>query len=228
MISKLPRWVEYGAFLLAALAGTVNAIGLLGFQHQSISHLSGTITLLGTGLETFNDQSLHLLMIVVSFMMGATLSGVFIESTALKLGRRYGVALCIEGSLLFAALYALNHGSLAGHYFASAACGLQNAMITTFSGAIVRTTHMTGIITDLGIMIGARFRGQPFDYRKAKLFLFIVFGFLLGGLLGARFYTVYSLNALLIPAYFAFALALVYWFYLFIKSVIKPKTNSNN
>lgn len=95
MISKLPRWVEYGAFLLAALAGTVNAIGLLGFQHQSISHLSGTITLLGTGLETFNDQSLHLLMIVVSFMMGATLSGVFIESTALKLGRRYGVALCI-------------------------------------------------------------------------------------------------------------------------------------
>jgi len=36
MISKLPRWVEYGALLLAGLAGSVNAIGLLGFQHQAI------------------------------------------------------------------------------------------------------------------------------------------------------------------------------------------------
>ncbi|MCA2454073.1 DUF1275 domain-containing protein, partial [Vibrio alginolyticus] len=31
MISRLPRWVEYGAFLLALLAGCVNAVGLLGF-----------------------------------------------------------------------------------------------------------------------------------------------------------------------------------------------------
>lgn len=48
MISKLPRWVEYGALLLAGLAGSVNAIGLLGFQHQAISHISGTMSLLGS------------------------------------------------------------------------------------------------------------------------------------------------------------------------------------
>jgi hypothetical protein len=39
MISKLPRWIELGAFMLALLAGTVHTVGLLGFAHQSISHL---------------------------------------------------------------------------------------------------------------------------------------------------------------------------------------------
>lgn len=59
MITKLPRWVEYGAFLLALLAGTVNAIGLLGFQHQAVSHISGTVTLLGTSIEALNAQTTH-------------------------------------------------------------------------------------------------------------------------------------------------------------------------
>ncbi|MGD8172053.1 YoaK family protein [Vibrio sp. TRT 21S02] len=218
MISKLPRWVEYGAFLLASLAGIVNAIGLLGFQHQAVSHISGTVTLLGTSLETLDGRTLHLFMIVFSFMLGAVLSGTFIESTALKLGRRYGVALCIEGGLLYIAYLLLKDNSLYGQYFASAACGLQNAMLTTFSGAVVRTTHLTGIVTDLGLMIGARLRGQPFDYRKAKLFLFIFLGFLSGGVLGAKLFAAYSLGALLLPVFLSLAIAFSYWTYLLIKT----------
>ncbi len=67
MISRLPRWVEYGAFLLALLAGCVNAVGLLGFQHQAITHLSGTVTQLGNSLLTGVDTTIHLLLIVFSF-----------------------------------------------------------------------------------------------------------------------------------------------------------------
>ncbi|MEP2602113.1 MAG: DUF1275 family protein, partial [Paraglaciecola sp.] len=62
MISKLPKWVEVGAFVLALVAGFVNAIGLLSFEHQSVSHVSGTVTFLGTSL--FNGsllQVFHLL-----------------------------------------------------------------------------------------------------------------------------------------------------------------------
>ncbi len=105
-----------------------------------------------------------------------------------------------------------------GQYLASAACGLQNAMITTFSGAVVRTTHMTGIITDLGIMIGESLRGRQFDRRKAKLFLFIFFGFLLGGVAGAALFVVYGLYTLVFPAMLAFATALIYWSYLYMLS----------
>ena len=217
MISKLPKWVEYGAFLLALLAGVVNAIGLLGFQHQAVSHISGTVTLLGTSIEAFDSQTFHLFMVLFSFLLGATLSGLFIESTALKLGRRYGVALCIQSALLLIAYWMLKEGHISGQYFASAACGLQNAMITTFSGAVVRTTHMTGIITDLGIMIGARLRGEYFDYRKAKLFLFIFSGFLSGGIVGAKLFSVYAISALLAPIAFALLLAFSYWGYLWLK-----------
>ncbi|WP_100752685.1 YoaK family protein [Vibrio salilacus] len=214
MITKLPRWVEYGAFLLALLAGIVNAIGLLGFQHQAVSHISGTVTLLGTSVLEFNHQTGHLLLILLSFLFGATLSGTFIESTALKLGRRYGVALCIESALLALSYYLLSNGHQSGQYFASAACGLQNAMITTFSGAIIRTTHMTGIMTDLGIMIGAKLRGESFDFRKAKLFLFIFSGFLSGGILGANLYARLSIAALIVPVLLALTLAVTYWLYI--------------
>lgn len=227
MISKLPRWIEYGAFLLAALAGTVNAIGLMGFQHQSISHLSGTVTLLGSSLYNANDLTLHLLFIVLSFMLGAAISGFYIESTALKRGRRYGIALCTEGALLFTALYVLVNGSLTGHYFASAACGLQNAMITTYSGAIIRTTHMTGLITDLGIMIGERLKGRPFDRRKATLFLFIIAGFVSGGTLGAALFKHFDLYALAFPATFAFIIAFCYSTFLYVnKLTSKPSKNN--
>ncbi|MDA0148940.1 YoaK family protein [Vibrio sp. LaRot3] len=218
MISRLPRWVEYGALLLALLAGIVNAIGLLGFQHQAVSHISGTVTLLGTSIESLDGMATHLLMILLSFLLGATLSGLFIESTALKLGRRYGVALCIEAGLLFIAYLLLKQDNVTGQYFASAACGLQNAMITTFSGAVVRTTHMTGIITDLGIMIGARIRGERFDYRKAKLFIFIFSGFLSGGIVGAKLYTHYQISAFMAPISLALTLAIAYWLYLFFSS----------
>jgi len=214
LISKLPRWVEYGAFILALVAGIVNSIGLLGFKHQSISHLSGTATLLGTGLvnATFSDV-LHLSIIIFSFLVGAAISGYFLRSGALKLGRNYGGLLYLEVVFLIGATYFLTQGSSYGIYLASVACGLQNALASTYSGAIIRTTHLTGIFTDLGIMLGAKFSGKPFDQRKALLLLLIVTGFIAGGTLGAYLYALFNFQALLIPAGICLLLALSYSIY---------------
>lgn len=69
MISQLPKWVEFGAFILALVAGYVNAIGLLGFDHQSVSHLSGTATLLGTGVYQGSLQNaFHLVGVCFPFL----------------------------------------------------------------------------------------------------------------------------------------------------------------
>jgi uncharacterized membrane protein YoaK (UPF0700 family) len=124
---------------------------------------------------------MHLLLVLLSFVAGAAFSGLFIGSSALQPGRRYGAALLVEAGLLLLAMLALQASSLSGHYLASAACGLQNAMVTTYSGAIIRTTHVSGIFTDLGVMLGARLRGVPLDRRKAVLFLLLIGGFILGG-----------------------------------------------
>lgn len=214
MIQKLPRWVEYGSFVLSFVAGLVNAIGLLGFKHQSISHLSGTATLIGTGLINANlTETFHLVFIVCSFILGSSISGFFLRSGAVKLGRNYSGLLSLEALLLLCSFYFLSHDSINGHYLASAACGLQNALVTTYSGAVVRTTHVTGIFTDLGIMLGAKLRGEPFDKRKASLFLIIIGGFILGGTAGAYSFNHYDFKALFIPAGICFLLALSYSFY---------------
>ncbi|UTW12559.1 YoaK family protein [Marinobacterium rhizophilum] len=218
MISKLPRWIEFGAFTLALLAGTVNAVGLLGFAHQSISHLSGTATLLGAELGGLSGSSLHLAAILLSFLLGAALSGFLISSPSLKLGRHYDSLLFIEGAFLLVAIYFLNQGSVLGHYLASAACGMQNALATTYSGAIIRTTHITGIITDLGIMLGATLRKERFDRRKALLLVLITAGFVTGGLLGALLYGQLQFYALAAPALICFVLALVYHLYVIRKA----------
>ncbi|WP_321350877.1 YoaK family protein [Halopseudomonas oceani] len=211
MISRLPSWIEAGAFALALMAGVVNAVGLLGFSHQAVSHLTGTSTLLGVGLTHLQSaEVLHLLLVLLSFVLGAAFSGLFIGSSALEHGRRYGVALLVEALLLVLAMFALQGNSLAGHYLASAACGLQNAMVTTYSGAIIRTTHVSGIFTDLGVMLGARLRGVPMDRRKATLFLLLIGGFILGGTIGALGFGQWQFRALLLPAGMAVVLALVY------------------
>lgn len=215
MISQLPKWVELGAFILALIAGYVNAVGLLGFEHQSVSHLSGTATLLGTGLVNSSFQNiLQLIGILLSFLAGASISGFLLHGSTLKLGRHYDTALLIESVLLLLSAWLLLSGMFYGHFFASAACGLQNALASTYSGAIVRTTHLTGIFTDLGTMLGSVFRGKALDKRKAKLFLFIIAGFISGGTLGALFYTSYKFKALFLPALVCLLMATVYRFYI--------------
>ncbi len=214
MISRLPKWVEIGAFILALIAGFVNAVGLLSFEHQSVSHLSGTATLLGTSLLNASMQNiLHLTGVLISFLVGSTIAGVLLHGSTLKLGRHYDTALFLEGILLLLSLFFLHQGSFYGHFFASAACGLQNALATNYSGAIIRTTHVTGIFTDLGLMIGGFIHGKALDKRKAKLFICIITGFITGGVLGAFIYDQLQFMALFFPAICCFIIAIVYHLY---------------
>jgi len=214
LISKLPKWVEYGAFILALVAGFVNAIGLLSFEHQSVSHLSGTATLLGTSFLNASFQSaIHLLGILLSFLFGSIIAGFLLHGSTLKLGRYYDTALFLESALLLIALWFLSVGSPYGQFFSSAACGLQNALATTYSGAVIRTTHVTGIFTDLGIMLGEFMRGDALDKRKAKLFLIIIIGFIFGGALGAFLYMKYQFMALFLPICICLSIAVVYRVY---------------
>lgn len=215
MTAKLPRWVEYGAFILALIAGCINVIGLLGFEHQSISHVSGTATQFGAGLLNSSAAvSFHLLGVLMSFLVGAFIAGILLHGTSLKLGRHYDTALVVEALLILGALFLLSRESFYGHFAASAACGLQNALATTYSGAIVRTTHLTGLFTDLGIMLGSVLRGEVFDRRKAVLFVLIIVGFILGGTAGALLFEEYKFNSLLFPAVVCLLLAAYYRVYL--------------
>lgn len=211
MLSRLPRWVEIGGFWLAAIAGAVNAVGLLGFRHEAVSHVTGTSTLFSvTVARGETAEAGHLALIVLAFLAGAIVSGALTGNVALRLGRRYGAALLLEAALLALATVALLRGSDTGHLLASAACGLQNAMVSSYSGALVRTTHMTGLMTDIGSMLGARLRGHALDRRRVLLYLILLAGFTVGGIAGALAFDAFGARALLLPTFGALSLAAAY------------------
>jgi uncharacterized membrane protein YoaK (UPF0700 family) len=134
--------------VLAAVGGMVNVVGLLGFEHQAITHLTGTTTMLGAAIsDGQSGTALHFAAMICAFVFGTILSGLVIQDSTLTLGWRYPVVLGIEASLLFAAIPLLWKGRALGMYCAASACGLQNAMVSTYSGAVVRTTHLSGMFT---------------------------------------------------------------------------------
>ena len=197
----LPRWVWVGAGLLACVAGMVNVVGYLSFEQQAVTHLTGTTTLLG---EAVAKRDLHAISrlagVALAFMAGAALSGMIVQDSTLKLGRRYGVALVLESLLLFAAIPLFMQGRLAGPLLAAMACGLQNAMATTYSGAVIRTSHLSGMFTDLGIGLGHALRGMPLQKRRLLLCGLIISGFFTGAVLGALLFVRFGYAALAVPA----------------------------
>ena len=197
----LPRWVWIGAGSLACIAGMVNVVGYLGFEHQAVTHLTGTTTLLGAAVAAGDVRAaLQLLGVAVAFMAGAALSGLIIQDSTLRLGRRYGAVLAIESFLLVLAVPMFQRNQISGALLAAMACGLQNAMATTYSGAVIRTTHLSGMFTDLGIGLGHALRGLPLQRRRLLLCGLIIACFLAGGIAGALLFSRIGYRALLLPA----------------------------
>jgi uncharacterized membrane protein YoaK (UPF0700 family) len=150
------------AVTLAWVSGYTNIVTFLACGHAT-SHVSGTTSQLGQGLFERNfDLAFFSLFLLAAFFVGAAISGFCTE-----LGRRRGwesiyvLPIVIEMVILAAFAVLLNFftpmaspGSplvlwlMTG--LASAAMGLQNATITRISNGTVRTTHVTGVLTDLG------------------------------------------------------------------------------
>ena len=211
---QLPRWVWIGTGLLACAAGMVNMVGYLGFEHQAVTHLTGTTTLLGDAVVRGDLRATtHLAGVAAAFMAGAMLSGMIIQDSTLRLGRRYGVALTLESLLLFAAIPLFNRAHIGGALCAAMACGLQNAMATTYSGAIIRTSHLSGMFTDLGISLGHALRGLPLQMRRVWLCTLIIGSFFAGACLGAMLFRQLGYAALAVPASLAGAIGLGYAVY---------------
>ena len=216
MISKLPQWVWTGAWALAFVGGIVNVVGLLGFEHQAVTHLTGTTSMLAAALASLDGAAaLHFAAIIGSFVAGTVLSGFIIQDSTLQLGRRYGIALLLESLLLCVAVPLLERNNIFGIYSASCACGLQNAMVSTYSGAVIRTTHISGMFTDLGIFLGHTLRGLPVDSRRLRLCFLVISGFLVGGIVGAVAFHRLGYPALFIPAALTAITSLAYGKYLF-------------
>ena len=214
MIDKLPRWVWAGGAALAAIAGMINAIGFLDFHHQAMTHMTGTATLFGIAVAERDVEGIsQFAFALAAFVLGAAASGAIVGASALRLGRRYGVVLFIEALLLFGAVPLLHAHNDLGTYLAVCACGMQNAMASSYSGAVLRTTHMSGILTDLGIAIGQRARGHRVDTKRMRLYALLFAAFLVGGFVGTIGFARFEEAALYGPALLIGTVGAVYTIY---------------
>lgn len=184
---KTPAWITLGGAWLAFTAGYINAIGFLGAQQHGLTHVTGQVTSVGIQLSRADlGATFRAAMLVLWFFAGAVISGAIIQRAELSArGRRYGFAMGVEALLISLAIALVNRGYAWGDNLVAMAAGLQNAMATSYSGAVVRTTHMTGIVTDLGITLGHMLRGHAPEWPKVTLLLVLFGSFLTGGVLGA-------------------------------------------
>ncbi|MFO0830687.1 MAG: DUF1275 family protein [Phycisphaerales bacterium] len=206
------------AITLAWIAGYTNIVALLTCGHVT-SHASGTTSDLGRFIASANwNAASFMLFLLVAFLSGALISGILTET-----GRRRGwesiyvSPMAVEVALLalFAvgvefhdepgALQGAHTGALPGWTtyllagVAAAAMGVQNATITRISSGVVRTTHVTGVLTDLGLEAGQFFyylrdrlrgavtpaeRGGPHTAMRLALLASILGSFALGACLG--------------------------------------------
>ena len=209
---KLPLWVQLGAFFLSVNAGIINVLGLVTVLHQSVSHMTGNVSMLAMALLDWQwSQVIYLFLVVVCYVIGSFYSGLILGNSHFLLGRRYGLPLSLVAIFILLCWILLPYFPRYALLWACVAMGVQNAMISYYKGTIIRTTHLSGVLTDLGLALGYRVRGLHVGKRWVILQLLILIGFFIGGLVATAVYPLLQLNSFLVPVALSFSLSLVYW-----------------
>ena len=173
---------------LAFLSAAVNACFLIHLG-TSVGHLTGDVSRVAVELisaQTGLHQSFaNLVSATLGFLAGATSAGFFIHHPDLEFARPYGRAIVIIGGCLGASQLALTNAPALAIGLTAFGCGLQNALATTYKGTILRTTHVTGLLTDLGSNIGLHLRGGAVRAQKILVPLLLVLAFFAGAIAGS-------------------------------------------
>ncbi len=190
---------------LTFVAGAINAGGFLAVG-QYTSHMTGIVSSMADFLALgIVNLALAGLIALVAFIVGAACSAALLAySRQRAMHSLYALPLMLEAGLLLC--FGLLGARLASidAWFVSVTVmllcfimGLQNAMMTTLSHAEIRTTHITGIVTDIGIELGklascprqhprqtsgAVTPGNP---ARLRLLCLLVLFFFVGGVAGA-------------------------------------------
>jgi len=202
--------------VLAFVAGAVNAGGFLAVQRYT-SHMTGVISGVADDLATGGFAlALAGLASLLAFMAGAACTALLINwARQRQMHGKYALPLLLEAALLLVFGLVGAYLETLAHLLVPTAVlllcfimGLQNAIVTKVSQAEIRTTHMTGVVTDLGIELGRLLywngatAPDSVHFVRAnrdKLFIHsLVLGlFFVGGLVGALAFKHFGFSATL-------------------------------
>ena len=209
--SRTPQHNLQIATILSFVAGIVNVTGFLALR-QLTTNVTGHFALFIYDVANFEFWNGTIFLIyILSFLLGSFLSSFLIEK--FRENKKLNVFVLptiIECFVLLSIAVLSNFTQL--KYPDLIAClllfamGLQNSYVTKISNAIVRTTHLTGLFTDLGIELSQLFFPKTHPHRDKlketiKLRVYIISFFFAGGLIGGFLYSRanFKLNTLIFP-----------------------------
>jgi uncharacterized membrane protein YoaK (UPF0700 family) len=152
------------AVLLAAVAGSVDAVGFLTLAHLFTAHMSGNTVGMGAYLGQRQwGEAFRRGFPIPLFVLGVV-CGAGVTETAVRRGARSPLtpAFCLEALLLIAFVFfggglARGGGAAAGgpEFYTLAALlafamGLQSATLRRVGHRTIRTTYVTGMLTNFG------------------------------------------------------------------------------
>jgi len=193
--SRTPRTDLMLASSLAFVAGGVNSAGFMAFRYFS-ANMTGNVSMASEFLAIGHVQAaLAFLTVVGMFILGAFLASILIE-VGKQRGRNniYALTLVLEAGVLI--LVGVSDGfspvppnALLMVGMLSLTMGIQNAASTRISASRVRTTHISGIATDLGVglaaLLGKGSGAEKTAVRlRLKLYFATIASFAIGGMLG--------------------------------------------
>jgi uncharacterized membrane protein YoaK (UPF0700 family) len=138
-----------------------------------------------SGNERAISEGILLAIATFAFVSGATTAGYFIHHSSLDLERPYGRSISSIGACLLGAHFALGEMPWLSVGLAGFAFGFQNALATHYRGMILRTTHLTGLLTDFGVNLGMRLKGQQIPIWKLVVPGSLIVSFFCGAAFGA-------------------------------------------
>lgn len=222
---------------MAFQAGILNIGGYLAC-HRFVSHITGFATLFGNEVASENwIQAILFLTVPIFFLLGVIISG-FLTDIRIILKKRpkyyivFGLLfiltffLYILGVLGFWGFFGepLNHSRdyslLALLCFI---CGIQNGAITSVSKYVIRTTHLTGLTTDLGIGLARILCIKEINHHAKNEFkptimrITIISSFTFGSIIGAIVFKNWNFAGFLLPTINSGLLFFVMIYYQFIK-----------
>ena len=196
------------ATLLSFVAGMVNVAGFLAV-HRLTTNVTGHFAFF---IEEINllefGKGFIFFLYIFFFFIGAFIANVIVET----LGKRnvrysYTVPILIESIILFTVAYFgsrwIDSAPNLLAFLLLFSMGLQNALVTVISNSIVRTTHLTGLFTDLGIELSQLFFFKQRSQRKQllasiRLHVSIIGSFFTGGIVGGLIYSQIGIHVLAI------------------------------
>jgi uncharacterized membrane protein YoaK (UPF0700 family) len=181
--------------------------------------MTGAVT--NASIRLTHEQNLTLfgkyIGLIACYTFGGVIAGYFGGNyDSFHIGHSYGILYLIMFVLMLGATFLdkfLENDDVSFIFCCATAAGVQNALVSRFSGNMIRTSHVTGSLTDIGLTIGRALKGKTDQIWKLGILIPLVLTFLFGGLMAGWIYEHLGKLSLIVSAILYGFTAILYAFY---------------